>query len=236
MQTLVFSHVLQYRFNILVHSLGSPSLIERLVVARNSLSVSGIPNPLPFRHTQVFWSYSFALSTLPRPDAEHSVWINSPFRKSVEACRRPGMVRIMGNRTNNAEWFLLLSSVGTTYCTDSSTVPNHYAMVQLPPKLWYLSKQENWKPVKDEIRGLTSLHGLAHIENGVGVEICFRHGNMYAICKFKHNDDTREVFSTYVEGFWFRCLLIVLDRTGSRPCIRGLCTASMVMRRTSKRP
>ena len=112
----------------------------------------------------------------------------------------------MGNRTNNAKWFLLLSSVGTTYCTESSTVPNRFAIVQLPPKLWYLPEEDNWKRVKDEIRGLTSLHGLAHIEKGFTVKICFRPGIMYAICEFKHNDDTREVFSTYVEGFWFRSI------------------------------
>ena len=111
------------------------------------------------------------------------------------------MVRITGNQTNSAQWFILLSSVGTTYCADSSTVPNRCAMVQIPPKLRYLSTDENWKSIKDEIRRLTHIP-----EKGFAVKICFRHWNMFAICEFKHNDVTREVFSMYVEGFWFRSL------------------------------
>ena len=112
------------------------------------------------------------------------------------------MVRITGNRTNDAKWFIL-STVGTTYYADSSTVPNRRAMVQIPPKLWYLSGDEIWKRIKDEIRGLNSLHGLADIpETGFDVNTCFGLGNLFAYCEFKHNDDTREVFSMYVEGVW----------------------------------
>ena len=112
------------------------------------------------------------------------------------------MVRITGNQRNTPKWFILLSSVGTTSCADSSTVPNRCAMVQIPPRLRYISGKQNWIPIKDEIRGLTHLHGLANIPEKV--EICFdRHGNMFAICVFKHSDDAREVFSMYVEGFWF---------------------------------
>ena len=78
-------------------------------------------------------------------------------------------------------------------------------MVQLPPRLWYLPTKQNWIPIKDEIRRLTNLHGLADIpEKGYDVEICFRYGNMFAICYFKHNDDTRKVFSMYIGGFWFQ--------------------------------
>ena len=120
------------------------------------------------------------------------------------------MVGITGNQTNSAKWFILLSSVGSKYCADWSTVPNRCAMVpQIPPRLRYLSREENWKSIKDEIRGLTNLHGLTYIpEKGYDVEICFGHGNgnMFAHCYFKHNDDTREVFSMCVEGFWFRSL------------------------------
>ena len=116
------------------------------------------------------------------------------------------MVGITGNQTNSAKWFLLLGSVGTTYCAGSSTVPNHCAMVQIPPRLRYLPEKQNWRPIKDEIRGLTHLHGLDISETGFDVEICFRQGNMFANCEFGHNDDTREVFSMYVEGFWFRSL------------------------------
>ena len=111
------------------------------------------------------------------------------------------MVRITEKQKNSAKWFILLSSVGTTYSADSSTVPNRCAMVQLPPRLWYLSDREIWKPIKDEIRGLACIP-----EKGYDVEICFRHGNMYALCEFKHNDDTRKVFSMYFEGFCLRSL------------------------------
>ena len=62
--------------------------------------------------------------------------------------------------------------------------------------------------MKDEIRGVYSMHGLADIpEEGFDVEICFCwHGIMFAICEFKYNDDTREVFSMYVEMLWSRTL------------------------------
>lgn len=112
------------------------------------------------------------------------------------------MVGITGNRVNNAEWFILLSSVGTIYRADSSTVSNRCATVQIPPKLRYLSDDQKWKHIKDEIRQLISLHGLAGIPESYKVTTYFGDdGNLYASCVFKNIDDAREVFSMYVEGF-----------------------------------
>ena len=107
------------------------------------------------------------------------------------------MVGTTEDPTNSAKLYILLSSVGTTYCSASTTIADHCAVVQIPPKLRYLSMKQNWKLIKDEIRSLTYTYGLTHISD-YDVDICYsQDGNMFAICKFKHNDDTREVFSTY---------------------------------------
>lgn len=111
------------------------------------------------------------------------------------------MVGVAGNQTNSAQWFILLRLVGTTYCADSSTVPNCCAKGQIPPKLRCRPTDQYWMPIKDEIRGLTHIP-----EKGFSVKTCFGYGCLFALCYFIHNDVTREVFSMYVEGFWLRSL------------------------------
>ena len=116
------------------------------------------------------------------------------------------MVGTPGDQTNIGRLFILLNSVGITYCADPSNVTDRSSMAKIPPKLRYLSSKQNWRLIKDEIRSLTHMHGLDIPEKGYDVNICFRHGELFAICQFKHNDDTREVFSMYIDKFCFPSL------------------------------
>lgn len=74
-------------------------------------------------------------------------------------------------------------------------------MIQLPPKLCELSRDRNWRPVRDEIRRLALMHKLADIP--VKVEMGVGQGDLFATCEFKHRDDARELFSVYFESLWF---------------------------------
>lgn len=111
------------------------------------------------------------------------------------------MVKTMGDQTKSAKLSILLGSVGASRCSGYSTVTDHCAMVQLPPKLCELSEKRIWRPVRDEIRRLADMHNLADIP--VKVEICVGHVDLFATCEFKHRDDAREVFSVYPEGLCF---------------------------------
>lgn len=147
------------------------------------------------------------------------------------------MGRTQRNQTNSASLSILLRSVSIVYHSNSNAVTDPCAMVQLPPRLRWLSGQENWKPVKDEIRRVADMHGLADISNeALDVAVCDGHGSLYANCQFTNREDAREVFSMCIGGRCFQNLAnSVLDRTDPRSCVRGLCTASMVIRTLSKR-
>lgn len=120
------------------------------------------------------------------------------------------MGRTRRNQTNSASASILLRSVSIVYHSDSNAFTDLCAMVQLPPRLRCLPGEENWKPVKDEIRGVALIHGLADIpDEALDVAVCDGHGSLFANCQFTNKDDAREVFSMCIGGRCFLNLLIV---------------------------
>ena len=74
-------------------------------------------------------------------------------------------------------------------------------MGQIPQEFRYLSKDQRWKPIKDEIRSLACDHGLTHMpDNAFKIDIWVDHEPLSACCDFKERADALEIFGMYVEG------------------------------------
>ena len=62
-----------------------------------------------------------------------------------------------------------------------------------------LSEDQNWKPIRDEVRRLAHIHGLAEIpERNFSVRIYVKHAN--AGCEFKEESDARDLFGMLIEN------------------------------------
>ena len=67
-------------------------------------------------------------------------------------------------------------------------------MRKIPSRLRRLSKEQNWKTVKDEIRGLVCIP-----EEDFKVFVSDCKGHLFANCEFKDGSDAHEVFGMYTE-------------------------------------
>lgn len=73
-------------------------------------------------------------------------------------------------------------------------------MGQIPLRLGYLSTERNWKPLRDEIRGLAHYHGLTDIpEKAYKVVVVVDPGHLFATCEFKERSDAFKIFGMCME-------------------------------------
>ena len=81
----------------------------------------------------------------------------------------------------------------------TETIIDSSAMVQIPPYQRY-DPLEHWKPIKDEIRWLTSNYGLSEInDNAFKVDTCVGVGDLYAVCEFRNENNARQMFRMYIQ-------------------------------------
>ena len=75
-------------------------------------------------------------------------------------------------------------------------------MDQVPQRLRYLSRNEGWKPIKDEIRRLAYENGLAGLRDTYKIIIYVDHEPLCAACSFDFDkrDDARKIYGMCIKG------------------------------------